>query len=250
MYPTTECSGGKGLSRGPYYVKMFHLSSFTLRCNWHRMPAILLQRLTISIPQPAMRLRWGHGLVLSNPRNQLRSIPKRDVLKRPDDLGHHNAVSFFFKTSFGACSARLDTKTFASHSLHCPSCSIRSDCTPELIRMRVVKNLSAALCAGTRVVQGQSPRTSQDAAKASLRRDDQTLPTRPNPCTHHRRTWTGLRPSYLQLIATGYSPCSNLQSQLQDRGMSLCTVPKGGCRAMRHSLQLCLHEQSFGLEYF
>jgi hypothetical protein len=156
----------------------------------------------------------------------------------------------FFKTSFGACSARLDTKTFASHSLHCPSCSIRSDCTPELIRTRAIK-ICLPLLVRNRGGARTKPLNFQDAAKAPLRRDDQTLPTRRNPCTHHRRTWTGLRPSYLQLIATGYSPCSlNLQSQLQDRGMSLCTVPKGGCRAMRHSFQLCFHEQSFGLEHF
>lgn len=35
--------------------------------------------------------------------------------------------------------AKLDTKTFATHSLHCPSSSIRSDCTPELIGMRAIK---------------------------------------------------------------------------------------------------------------
>ena len=71
------------------------------------------------------------------------SIATRDVLKKPDGLGDHNAVSFFFKTSFGACSARLDTKTFASHSLHCPNISIRSNCAPELVGM--IKNSSAAL---------------------------------------------------------------------------------------------------------
>jgi len=112
-------------------------------------------------------------------------------------------------TSFGACSARLDTKTFATHSLHCPSSSIRSDCTPELLGMRAIKIRLPLL----------APKLPGLPAKAPLRRDDQTLPTRRNPSrTTGKRGPAFNLPTYrLLLRGTLHAPLI-FKGQLQDRG--------------------------------